>query len=253
MIIIIIIIIIILLLTNITEKIQNTNKIPKIIHQIWLGPKTPPLKYMNQWKNDYTKMYPDFKYMFWGDEDIKKLSWPTKLKHMYDKETTYYGKSDIVRLVILNQYGGIYIDSDSVWVNNRNLNDLIEIAYKENTNIFAGKEPTKEYVANGVIGTTKNNKSLLFVIKELEKIYPNYEEARKKKEPWQLTGPLLLNKAVEKNLPFTVLSEVYFYPFYWHNLTSEKVKELLKTIPNESYMYQLGYSTNNNTSLFSPL
>ncbi len=251
-IIIIIIIIIILLLILLINKIEhyndiiNNEKISKIIHQIWLGPKTPPLKYMKQWEVDYIKMYPDFKYIFWNEEKIEKdLLWPKKLKELYDIETTYYGKSDIARLVILNQYGGIYIDSDSVWVNNKNLNDLIIKAYNEKTNIFAAKEPDKDFVANGVIGSSKNNKTLLFVISLLEKIYPNYSEIRKTNDPWIVTGPLLLNKAIENSYPFTVLSSNYLYPFNWHNLTPDIARQQLENIPKDSYMYQFGYSTNN--------
>ena len=29
--------------------------IPKIIHQLWIGPKTPPIKFMDTWKNNTKK------------------------------------------------------------------------------------------------------------------------------------------------------------------------------------------------------
>lgn len=203
------------MITSKCEHLSNNEDIiPKIIHQIWLGPNEPPIKYMKQWENDYIKLYPDFKYIFWNEEKIEKdLIWPDKIKKIYDIEKTYYGKSDIARLIILKQYGGIYIDSDSVWVNNKNLNDIIIKAYNEKTNIFACKEPDKDYVANGVIGSSKNNKSLLFIIDYLDKIYNKYEELRNRLRPWEVTGPLLLNKIVENSYPMTVLPSIYFYPF----------------------------------------
>ena len=34
--------------------------IPKIIHQIWIGPKTAPIKLMNTWKDKH----PDFEYIY---------------------------------------------------------------------------------------------------------------------------------------------------------------------------------------------
>ncbi len=241
------------ILYNIKEELfdNNTVKIPKIIHQIWIGPKSPPIKFMKQWENDYIKMYPDFKYIFWNEDKIEKdLKWPKVIKQAYDKETTYFGKSDIARLLILNQYGGIYIDSDSIWVNNKNLDDLITQAYNEKTNIFAGIEPGEGgRIANGVIGSSINNKSLLFVIDCLQKICENYDELRSKTPVWQLTGPVLVNKAVVEKYPFTVLPEKIFYPYRWHNLTKEIVKQQLLNLPKESYMYQFGYSTNADLNL----
>ena len=31
------------------------SKIPKIIHQLWIGPKSPPTKLMDTWKNKHEK------------------------------------------------------------------------------------------------------------------------------------------------------------------------------------------------------
>ena len=39
-------------------------------------------------------------------------------------ETTYNGKSDILRYLILYIHGGIYIDADSVWINEKSFNEL---------------------------------------------------------------------------------------------------------------------------------
>jgi len=40
--------------------------IPKIIHQLWVGPKPAPLHLMNTWKESH----PDYKYMFWNEDTI---------------------------------------------------------------------------------------------------------------------------------------------------------------------------------------
>ncbi len=36
--------------------------IPKIIHQIWIGPNPEPIKWTNTIKNDYLKAYPHYEY-----------------------------------------------------------------------------------------------------------------------------------------------------------------------------------------------
>ena len=46
----------------------NENKIPKIIHQLWIGSKPPPINLMNTWKNKN----PDFEYICWTEEEMIK-------------------------------------------------------------------------------------------------------------------------------------------------------------------------------------
>ena len=54
------------------ENDQPQERIPKVIHQIWIGPREPPTKWINRWKDDYTKMYPDFSHVMWNEEKINK-------------------------------------------------------------------------------------------------------------------------------------------------------------------------------------
>ena len=42
------------------------NKIPKIIHQLWIGPKPAPTKLMQTWKDKN----PDFEYILWNEAEI---------------------------------------------------------------------------------------------------------------------------------------------------------------------------------------
>ncbi len=241
------ILILLKLLKNNNEKFMEEEqpRIPKIIHQIWIGKRTPPIKWINRWKNDYCKKYPDFNHIFWNEEKIDKdLNWYPKLRKIYDEEKEMYGKADIARLLILNQYGGIYTDADSIWVNDKNLDDIIQKAQDEKTNFFIGKEPTKDYVANGTIGAIKNHPALVYLLQELENISDNYNTIRESKGVWEVTGPVFVNKAVLEKYPITVLPEVYFYPYSWHG-TEKKDIELLNKMPKESYMYHYGYTTNN--------
>ena len=86
--------------------------IPKIIHQIWVGPLPPPRRMMNTWK----RKHPDYEYMFWNE---KKLNQTTLLKnylHKINEIEEICGKVDIIRLVILYEYGGIYLDADSICI-----------------------------------------------------------------------------------------------------------------------------------------
>ena len=81
---------------------------------------------MNTFKNDYIKMYPKYKYILWNEDNINNLfnDFPI-YKKIYETENTYNGKSDILRYLILYKYGGVYIDADTVWVNNKNFDELL--------------------------------------------------------------------------------------------------------------------------------
>lgn len=83
--------------------------IPKIIHYCWFGKNPMPLKVkkcIQSWK----KNCPDYKIIEWNEDnyDVNQNS--------YIKEAYTVGKwafvSDYVRLDVVYQYGGIYLDTD---------------------------------------------------------------------------------------------------------------------------------------------
>ena len=95
--------------------------IPKIIHQIWIGTSEIPdreKKFIEKCKN----LHPDWEYKFWGNEEIKQLF--PKYEEIYLKlcNKTPADVADYLRLVILYEYGGIYLDCDIEM--NQSLNKL---------------------------------------------------------------------------------------------------------------------------------
>lgn len=98
-------------------------RIPKVIHVIWLGPKPFPessKKNMLSWRH----FHPDWKIKFWTDDPKRPCPIEGMEKHLLEEfnfsllgsfinKTTNYGeKSDILRYEILFQEGGLYIDHD---------------------------------------------------------------------------------------------------------------------------------------------
>ena len=84
-------------------------KIPKLIHQIWLGPAPFPEEF-EQARQSIIKLHPGWKYKLWTDADIKTFG--LKNKKLFDAATNYGEKSDILRYEILERYGGVYLDVD---------------------------------------------------------------------------------------------------------------------------------------------
>lgn len=83
-------------------------KIPKKIHMIWLGSKTPPLvwKMLDSWK----WCHPGWSIKLWTDNDVRQF--PLKNRQAYDRAKNWGEKSDIFRYELLEKEGGIYVDTD---------------------------------------------------------------------------------------------------------------------------------------------
>ena len=213
--------------------------IPKIIHQIWIGNNQEPKQYTNTWRN-YIIQNKEYKYMFWDNKNVDTIlkQFP-QLSKLFYVEKEWCGKADILRYMILYIYGGIYIDADCVWINNKSLDDLIKVT---DTNMFAGLVPEKDYINNAVIGCTPKNKNIIYILKFLRQYtVQEYINIRKKKPCHIVTGPQLITK-IQHNIK--VFPSYYFYPIRWHGLKNIKY-HLENNINTESYMFHYGISTNN--------
>lgn len=91
---------------NVDER--NYDNLPKKIHQIWLGSPIPD-KYA-KWGEGWKSFHPDWEYKLWTDEDVPELNLSNQM--VYDSISNYGAKSDILRYNILDQFGGIYVDTD---------------------------------------------------------------------------------------------------------------------------------------------
>ena len=222
--------------------------IPKIIHQIWLGPNKRPDIWMNTWKIDYIKQNSDWKYILWTEKEINNLNLINKKQ--YNDEKHYPGKSDISRYEILKKYGGVFIDADSLWINkpNNSLNKILELS--KDSKMFAAVEPVNKWsIANGVIGFSSNHPILDQMIDFINKKYYQLKKKHSKnRDIWLITGPKpftdILKKQKNKKIVL-VLESYYFYPESFHkNNLNLNIKEFPKKYP-KSIMFQYGYSSNN--------
>jgi mannosyltransferase OCH1-like enzyme len=100
-----------LYIKNAPSKVQSGSepKIPKIIHQIWVGPKVPPsffVTFQQKWK----ALHPDWEYHLWTDSDLEDLN--LDLRDIIEQSPNFAEKSDIIRCELLNRFGGVYLDVD---------------------------------------------------------------------------------------------------------------------------------------------
>ena len=85
-----------------------TYRIPKKIHQIWLGSPLPEV--YREYTESWVKFHPDWEYKLWTDKDVKGIR--IMSKQCYRRAVNPAMKSDILRYEILRQIGGIYVDTD---------------------------------------------------------------------------------------------------------------------------------------------
>jgi len=83
--------------------------IPKTLHYVWLGGVPLPKKdkaFIDGWK----KLNPDFKIKCWSEHDVDLSKYPLAQKALAEKRWAL--ASDIIRMIVIYQEGGIYLDTD---------------------------------------------------------------------------------------------------------------------------------------------
>ena len=192
--------------------------IPKIIHQIWLGPKDPPMQWIETWKSAGCE------YKLWTEKEIRDIYMHNqKIYDMYLERKVYHGAADIVRTEILLQEGGIYIDADC-----ERLKDIPIYLFEKC--FFAVESPKRgdmwNYrVANGVIGCAKGESILKDYIEEISKLKKFYP-------PWRTVGGTTLTKVLLKHKDRTdieILPSYMFYPVSLDGVVDPRSKDAIST------------------------
>lgn len=91
-----------------TLPISDTPKIPKIIHQIWIGKEVPQA--FRTFQLSWQILHPDWQYRLWTQDDIDSLHMVNE-KYIYESHNPGE-QSDLMRYEILYKYGGVYVDFD---------------------------------------------------------------------------------------------------------------------------------------------
>ena len=90
-------------------------KIPKIIHQLWLGDNEMP-EHCKKFVEEMKEMNPDYEHHLWGNEVFEEKYKDDKYLQNYTKEPELYKWAficDRIRLLLLRDHGGIYVDVDA--------------------------------------------------------------------------------------------------------------------------------------------
>ena len=182
------------------------SKIPKIIHQLWIGNKSAPTNMMNTWK----EKNPGFEYIFWNEDEIKKRNLQLTCAHRINEIEEINGKADIIRWEILYHYGGIFLDADSICI--EPIDDILL-----NTICFAGWENEKlrpGLIATGTMGFPPRHPLVEMAIKYIQS--REVSIAKTRMMAWQTVGPMLLTKLYNtgKFKDLTIFPSYTFLPIH---------------------------------------
>lgn len=185
---------------------DKTPKIPKIIHQIWVGPAPLPATFA-AWQKTWLERHPDWDYKLWTDADVVELRLINQ--QLYNETKSYGEKANILRYEILNLYGGVYIDTDFEAI--QQLDFLHHLC-----DFYAGFEfpqPNKDFliIGNAIIGSRAGHPLLTLFIHQMKNHW-HYD--------WQprRSGTFYITEIIKKNILNTpnttiILPANFFYPW----------------------------------------
>ncbi|RYD49325.1 MAG: hypothetical protein EOP85_01820 [Verrucomicrobiaceae bacterium] len=85
---------------------------PRMVHQIWIGEKEFPTR-LAAYSETIRKGFPNWDHKIWREQDLAELAANAVMSDPILDESFPLGmRSDIIRLEVLRQYGGVYFDTD---------------------------------------------------------------------------------------------------------------------------------------------
>lgn len=198
-----------------SEPVKSQVRIPRKIHQIWLGGEVPEKckEWMATWQN-----LEGWEYKLWTEKDLKDF--PMYNRDLFNSITNYGEKSDILRLEILHRFGGVYVDTDLTCIKPQWLEEL-----HRDFDFYIAVEPlthgviNKYYMfkfCNAIMASTPGHSLMEALCQNIAASYYAYLHLR----VVQRTGPAYITRIIceyelqgahdQRNI---YLPCTFFYPF----------------------------------------
>ena len=134
--------------------------IPKIIHYCWFGRGEKPelaKKCIASWR----RFCPDFEIREWNEDNCDYLAMPFMAEAYAAKKYAFV--SDVMRLIVLEQYGGVYFDTD--------VEVLRDISPLLNDEGFIGFENAQHVNSGQVVAAEAHRPVIQAMIEEYKKLH----------------------------------------------------------------------------------
>lgn len=181
--------------------------IPKVIHYCWFG-RNPKSKLIQKCIASWSKVWPDFEIKEWNENNFD-IDCCDYVREAYDQKKWAY-VSDYARFVVLNTYGGIYVDTDVQAI--KPLNDLLGTK-------FAGFAHD-DIVATGLIMATLRDDWLCKeVLKTYEGSHFEWDDPTKILAIGRRVTAILRDNGLQPNGQMQRVRDYIIYPEYYFNPT----------------------------------
>lgn len=193
--------------------------IPKIIHYCWFGREKKPKsaeKCIASWK----KYCPDFEIREWNEENCDCFSVPF-MAEAY-RAGKYAFVSDVMRLIILEKFGGVYFDTDVEVIK-----DITPLMKDEG---FIGFENDSFVNSGQVIAAVAHHPVIQSMIEEYKKLSfdGNIQNLSAVACP-HINTAVLKKFGLQCNGKEQLVSGIHVYPEDWFNPLNSATNELNKT------------------------
>lgn len=183
--------------------------IPRRIHYCWFGGKPIPDQ-MKVWMHTWKRFCPDYEIVEWNESnyDVKKYCY---MRQAYERKKWAF-VSDVARLDLLYQYGGIYLDTDVELI--RSLDDLL---YQSG---FCGVEKWRILNTGGGCGAVAGHPVIgrMLEQRKTQELIREDGSWNSQSSGFYETMPLLEegfcpNNQVQKVKGMTIYSSDFFHPY----------------------------------------
>ncbi|MFK3778997.1 glycosyltransferase family 32 protein [Agrobacterium sp. NPDC089420] len=171
-----------------TIGLKGRENVPRFIHQIWIGEKVPPVS-GEAWAGHAARH--GYQYRLWREADLERegVFSNAVFRTMLD-QGDYPGAVDVARYVVLERYGGIYLDCD--WYPARD--DMSFDAFLPLMGLTAFDEKTPRdtgqgsmLLANSFIASPAGHP----VFRRMLEAFPAIIKEMPRAPAWWSTGPLI--------------------------------------------------------------
>lgn len=204
--------------------------IPKVIHYCWFGNGEKPelvLSCIDSWK----KKLPDYDIIEWNENNFD-VNFCLYSKQAYELKKFAF-VSDVARFQILNEKGGIYLDTDVEVI--RSLDDFLS------NELFFGYDQRSKVASGLIMGSSASNS----ILKEILHYYSTTPFLLKNGFPNTTTVVTIVSDILEKN-DFTLNGEfvskqgVTIYPWDYFDPYDYENKKMIKTNNTHAIHYYAG-------------
>lgn len=179
-----------------TQRPSEAASIPRVLHQLWIGPKRPPLEAMQTWETHN----PDLERVVWNEAMLDRWLPRDEVEHAMTCHEIN-GRADVLRYHILSRFGGVFVDADAVCLA-RLPAGLFELGA---WTCFEDERRMPGLLAAGYMGSSPGHPLMNDLSRRCRAM--DLDAFSQRYRAWEFVGNLLLTN-VARTLPARVLSRL---------------------------------------------